>query len=515
MDLLKGRQSDFDLLAIVNGHERVFSLRSYAMSVGRDLRWDRAWRDRVQFTYEHESKLISNVPTVVVDSRNRMHYIHEAFDAFETGTINVGYKTSEWSHWNRTTPPELIETIDSPDCAGANPAACLSTDASGREWLHVLYHRRPLLYGSIPEACRAFWYVHNAKPLSVIDPAKGWVGESWFTDHFVDQRFALAGEGGMALIPVVDSRGRVHTIGRRKSREADSVRVCHLYGSPPGPGEDWSTTIQVIDSMPGRPREPGERRIWITRQAAVLRTESGEYLDAAWSHNVREGERIRREVHFARFEVGADRWSTPIRISPRSMGTYLGPRLCSSPDGKVHVMYHKNSARVPTARLRYVRADGDPREPSSWSHPIPVASDMRTYASAPVFVAEEDTVWVGYTSGDNDVTGVDGPTQAWFRKGYPIGGSTTSDTEWGGLVWLGSDFVVREDHTLTILSGTRIQVADSSRVDRPGFTPREVDLIVEGKIVAEGTSADSIRIEVIAAGGAGPGDWGGIRHRDP
>jgi hypothetical protein len=133
--------------------------------------------------------------------------------------------------------------------------------------------------------------------------------------------------------------------------------------------------------------------------------------------------------------------------------------LHRSDDGKLHVIYHEPAPRDPFTGLYYLEAEGDPGIRAHWSEPVPVTADLHTYAYMPVFVADADTVWVGYTSGDagagdTRTTDVDRGSRAWFRKGYPIGTSTSKNRTWEGLVWLASDYVVREDHTLTVLPGT-------------------------------------------------------------
>jgi hypothetical protein len=513
-ELLLGRGAEFRLHAFVSHRVQRFSLRCCYLTVGRDLAWERAWREREEFTFETGTTQIAFVPVFLVDQKDRVHVIHEAFDTFRTATIHIGYKTNGWDHWNTMSPPALINSADIPYCMGANPGAGLSRDSTGVEWLHVLYHRRSRRGRPVSDECRPFWYVHNAKPLSVTPPEEGWMGDTWFTGLFEGQGYKLAGEGGVALSPVVDGRGRVHAIGRKKSVAADSIWVYHICGYPRAPGEEWDTMVAVIDSMPMNEPAPGEPVYWVTTQSCVGRSGSGECLNAVWSHNFREGEGIRKEVYFARFEVGADRWSLPLQLTPDGGVSSQGARLQRSSDGALHVMYHEHSPREPCVRLRYLTARGDPCVASHWTGSVPVTADVRTYANVPVFVAAAETVWVGYTSGDNDVTGVDGEPQAWFRKGYAIENRTSASTTWEGLVWLDCDYVVREGHALTVQPGTRVLIAGASLEDRDGFTPGSVDLIVDGEITAVGTPKDPIRFEVVAATGEERADWGGIHVRE-
>src|SRR5262245_36909607 len=84
-ELLRGRGPEFRLHAVVNRQELRASVRSYYLAVGRELDWNEAWSKREEFTYdaaETDSRYIANVPVAVVDSRDRIHVIHEAFDAF-------------------------------------------------------------------------------------------------------------------------------------------------------------------------------------------------------------------------------------------------------------------------------------------------------------------------------------------------------------------------------------------------------------------------------------------------
>lgn len=509
-ELLRGRTPEFELHALVNRRLSWFSVRSDHVTVGRNLDWAKAWAAREELTYDPHGPLVALDLHAVVDASDRIHVVHEAFDSFGVHATNVGYKTSAApSQWMSTALPSFVNPVGDPSCTSGNPGICLSADAAGTEWIHVLYHRRPVAIDPPdPAACHSFWYVYNAKPLSVADPGAGWVGESWFTDLFQDQTYSLAGEGGVGLLPVMDGLGRIHAIGRKKVTRSDSVWVYHVYGFPPAAGETWKPTVVALDSMPMLPAHlPAETPIVVTTQAVLGRSERGECLDVVWNHNTREEGAMRTEVEFARFDVGADVWSRPVQISPEDSVSSQAARLQRSPDGALHVMYHEPSPQDPASRVYYRRAVGDPRDPASWSTPQPVTYDVSGCANVPVFVAEGDTVWMGYTRHD---PGFRRPFEAWFRKGWAIERHAAAHTTWSGLVWLDADYVVAEGDTLTILPGTLVVVAASSTADAAGFSPGKVDLVVEGSLEALGTPADSVRFETLAGSGRGSG-WGGIR----
>ena len=495
LDLAPGRGDVATLHALLGQHVRKYSERLFHVEVGQDLDWDEAWQRRDQLTFEPAAGHIAFVPSMVVDAQNHVHVIHEAFNVDRPGTIHVGYKTNACPHWNAATPPVIVDGIDPSPCKAANPSLTLRRDAEGVEWLHVLFHRRPIP-ATPTESCRPFWYVHNAKPLSVLDPSQGWVGETWFTGFFADQEFRLPGEGGTALTPIIDARGMLHAIGRKKCADRDSVWVYHLSGYPPPPGHDWQLTYAALDSMPlGRsdPGVPGEPLVWVTKQAELGRSDDGEDLDVVWNHNFAEKSVIRREVWFSRLTISTNRWSAPMQITPDDGISSEAARLEHSPDGALHVMYNEPEPHDPTSRIYYVRAVDDPRVRAHWTDPTPVLPEVRTRANRPVFCARGDTVWVGYTCAHDVTDDKDGRTNAWFRMGQALGTESKGDQVWHGQVWLDSDYTVQAGHTLTVLPGTCVLLSPYSRSDLAGYRPGQIDLVVRGRLLALGARSDSIR----------------------
>lgn len=493
-DLLPGPGPELRLHAFVNRRVSRFSVRAFDLVVGADLDWKTSWAARREFTYDNGTPQSAYEVHAAVDSRDGIHVVHEAFDLFPPAqTLHIGYKSDAGGDWRPDRRPVLRSVTDIENCTGANPGICVARDADGREWVHVLYHRRPLLPG--PDAsCRSFVYVHDARPADDPSPAGGWIGESWFADAFVGQGFTLAGEGGVGLMPVADGRGRLHVIGRRHDTGSDSLRICHVFGSRAGTGRPWSTTVIELDSMPRRTGgEDGPYERPLAAPVVLVRGEDdeGEVLDAVWNHNVVDGKRLRKEVRFARFAAGPERWSAPIGITPEDSSSSHTARLHRAADGVLHVVYHEREPGTGVNRLVYRRAAGDPRVASSWSAPQCVTGDLAAGAIGPVFAAEADTVWLGFTSDDPSV-GPETRWQAWFRRGVPIGAATAGDAAWSGLVCLDRDFVVREGDTLRIAPGTRIVAAESSAADVPGFAAGEVDLVVRGAVVAEGTGTEWI-----------------------
>lgn len=300
---------------------------------------------------------------------------------------------------------------------GANPGICIGRGADGKEWVHVLYHRRPLLGGDVGPDCHPFAYVYRGKPTSSTDPAAGWGPESIFTDEFLAQEFVVAGEGGVGLMPLVDRRGRIHAIGRRRDG-ADSVSVCHLSGMPPGPRGSWKTERWVLDTMPlAEPVAPGHEPPYASPlQAACSGPRGAEVLDVVWNRNVRGRDVIWREIWFARLDLERDVWSSPVRIAGDADTPAFGARIARSEDGTVHAVYHIVAQDTGLMGLAYRRTNGDPCDAASWST-LEILTDPDRSLLGPVFVADCDTLWLGYTTERADQP----PShrwQAWFRKGY-------------------------------------------------------------------------------------------------
>lgn len=528
-DLIRGRAGGFSLHAVLTRRVSRLSVRVFHTSVGADLDWRAAWDARREATFDNGDALVAFVPSAVVDSHDRVHLVHEAFDVFEEKTLHVGYKSSGWSHWNPETPPAFVPRIEAADCYGANPSIGLGKDAAGEEWLHVLYHRRPL-EGTRTPGCLPFWYIHNAKALSAAHPDSGWLGETLFTDLFVDQGYRLSGEGGMTMAPVVDRRGRVHVVGRKKASDSDSVRVYHLAGMRPPTGRPWELRITALDAMPVAPDpETAEPRVWVTKQADIGFDGECEVLDAVWSRNAGRGTRARKELWFARCDLATDRWSAPIRIGPGGDRGAQGATLQRSRDGTLHVMYHDPAPQASDARIYYVRSTGDPALPGNWTGATPVTADVSSFAYIPVLLAEDDSVWVGFSSGaERPATAIEDEapretvtrdrrrTQASFRKGWRLGARTSGDQTWEGLVWLDADFVVAAGCEVVVRPGCIVLAADRSLSDEPGFTDGEVDLVVRGRLTVEGT--DQAPIVFAAANASGvmdaAADWGGLHPRE-
>jgi hypothetical protein len=81
-----------------------------------------------------------------------------------------------------------------------------------------------------------------------------------------------------------------------------------------------------------------------------------------------------------------------------------------------------------------------------------------------------------------------------------ISGEITYDTYWSGNVLVSGDVHVREGVTLTIERGTNIRFSALQDDQRSGEDTTRAELIVDGRIVAEGSSQDSIRFTSIVYG---------------
>lgn len=424
-DLLAVPGDGFRLLALLDARVARFSVRSQALTVDGRLDWETAWRERREFTFDNGTKQSAYEIHGAVDGHGTLHVVYEAFNLFGNASLDIGYKSSGAPGWAPDVRPTIVSRPGARDCMGANPGLCIGTAPDGTEWIHVLYHRRPLLGGDVGEECRPFVYVHVAKPAAVPGAADGWGPETPFTDAFREQEFQVAGEGGVGLMPVADGRGRIHAIGRRHAARTDSVEVCHVVGWPPdGPGGAWTTRATTLDSMPRFPGDDAhEPPVTSPLQCVHGAHEGREALDVVWNRNVVDPSGpCRREVWYARLDPAQDAWSAPVRLSEDDSASAHGGRLWRSRDGKLHLIYHFERAggRI---EMRYRRADGDPTDPGSWTSPEPLAHPGES-VRGPVFVAEADTVWLGYTT---EVAGA--PPQrrwrAWFRKGYPATASAS------------------------------------------------------------------------------------------
>lgn len=418
-ELLRAPGPGFHLRAIVTRREARYSVRGYDLSVDGDLDWESAWANRREFTYDNGTRQNAYEIHAAMDAAGHLHAVYEAFDLHGGKSLHIGYKRDDTDGWTAAIAPRIVSEPGANDCTGANPGVCIGRAPDGTEWVHVLYHRRPILGGDVGPACQPFAYVHRAMPILASGCGGDWGTETLFTDAFLEQEYSVAGEGGVGLMPCLDRRGRIHAIGRRRTR--DTVDVYHLVGTQRERGGAWETSRTILDSMPfvGQAAPYHEPPFACPAQLVCGGPPGAESLDVVWGRNVPEGDGFRREVWFARLDLERNEWSIPLRLSAMDGSSAFNARIARSDDGKLHVVYHAATPGSDRIGLRYRRADGDPRVADGWSA-AETLEDPDQGLLGPVFVADADTLWLGYTT---ELPGRPPAQrwQAWFRKGYATG----------------------------------------------------------------------------------------------
>lgn len=93
-------------------------------------------------------------------------------------------------------------------------------------------------------------------------------------------------------------------------------------------------------------------------------------------------------------------------------------------------------------------------------------------------------------------------------------GNITTDTRWSGMVLLNGDVQVAKGATLTIMPGTRVMVAANSDATNMGKDPQRVEIVVKGKLLAQGELANKI---IFTSNSPNPQmhDWSGIVIKNP
>jgi parallel beta-helix repeat protein len=89
-------------------------------------------------------------------------------------------------------------------------------------------------------------------------------------------------------------------------------------------------------------------------------------------------------------------------------------------------------------------------------------------------------------------------------------GQLTSDTAWLGTRYVRGDIVVPKGVTLTVGAGARVRVwSQRTAYDDPNGVPARADIVVYGRLVAQGTQAQPVAITSEAALPSA-GDWGRV-----
>ncbi len=108
------------------------------------------------------------------------------------------------------------------------------------------------------------------------------------------------------------------------------------------------------------------------------------------------------------------------------------------------------------------------------------------------------------------VVGVFGVTLLMGQQPTYFSGKISSDTRWSGDVYLNGDVIVARNATLTIDAGTRIFIAPHQDATRSGADPDLTEIIVLGRLVAQGTDRGGRILFTSAAQEQRMRDWYGI-----
>lgn len=462
--------------------------RGYYLRLGGDSTWASAWEHREQFTYTGAvpplgSNGSSTDHHIVEDDSGDIHVVSEIWPYPGAGSgIMIGYKHRDGAHWSAD---PLAFVANNADSGCTSPNLFLQETGSG-DTLHVTFRHG---LNSAP------YMKYTRKALS--DAEGAWDAESFVTNKL--------GSGAV----FVDDSGQVHFFGQRAV--GDTSYVYHLRGNYPGPGGNWSLTETSWKyALPTAP--PLKAGTEAGEDGGVSTLTNGAYLYATW-HGWVGDDRV-PEVFVGRMDFATYSWDT-LRVSPTDGIPSRRPRLFATGDtpARFHLTFHQplpadtlsGSFEADTTRIWHVYNTGDPMDAADWSAPTEIARERRTTSQWPIFVAREDTLWVAYTSHDDDDS-ADADWEAWALKGWRVDDAVTGEETWAGTVYLDEDYIVDEGDTLVVAPGTRVYGRATAAADSA-----KVELIVRGRLIAEGTSGDPIEFAMYEGDATAGDTWGGIR----
>lgn len=466
-----------------DGADPNFDGRGYYLRLGADSTWGSAWEHRELVTYRGNDAS-STDHHILEDSSGDIHLVSEVRPYPGMGTrIMIGYKHRDEAHWSADS---LAFLVNESDTSCTSPHMFLQ-EADG-DTLHVTFRHGP---------DTAPYMKYTRKALS--DAEDAWDAESFVTNKF--------GAG----VVFVDDSGQAHFFGQRAV--GDTSYVYHLRGSYPGPGGNWSLTETSWKyALPTAPplmagSEAGD-------DGGVSTLTSGSYLYASWHGWVAHGGTRIPEVFVARLDLTNYQWST-VQVTLSDGIPSRRPRLVATGDTppRFHLTFHEPLAprdlstwtAADTTRIWHVYNTDDPMDAADWSPPTEIARERRTTSQWPIFVAREDTLWVAYTSHDDDDS-ADADWEAWALKGWRVDDAVTGEETWAGTVYLDEDYIVDEGDTLVVAPGTRVYGRATAAADSA-----KVELIVRGQLIAEGTSGDPIEFAMYEGDATAGDTWGGIR----
>ncbi len=496
--------------------------------------WDAAWSARERFEWDNPNLLAG---WFAPDVRFRLDDADSAHLAWETHQIHlasVAYKQRR-SGWAGIPPaysdqaPDSVSHFDDAWHEGGSPNLFIETAGSpgtADDIVHVIFKSD----GSI-------W--HRAKV----------IGGTWGPGRVVTDSCLGVGESPAF---VVTADARLHMMGTCIIN-GTAATVRHLAfelraDSTSPPDSTWtqvdndSLDSYTVNPNPNEPLEDLSEALEVN--VAALGGGGGDTLHIVY-HVDGSSEAFQREIMYRRYAIATDVWSQRYIVTPPDGSRSMYPELFVAPGGVRHVMYVEGNRRRweryfdrnehielcehgttdPEAysetllrnELRYVRAATD----AVWSLPEPFTADMRTAFDGPKFIAEGDTVWVVFSSHDDDDLATsgewyDGNVETWFRKGVPMPQTTIASGEslhWNGEVYLDRDFVVQAGGRLIIDAGTAVVAASlADSVNAAEGTPGLVDILIYGDVEVRGTEARPVVFRSVERN---PGDWGGLGFHAP
>jgi hypothetical protein len=138
--------------------------------------------------------------------------------------------------------------------------------------------------------------------------------------------------------------------------------------------------------------------------------------------------------------------------------------------------------------------------------------------TAALFVARQDSVWVNYTTHDDDDTypGIGSENwEAWSRWGHALADTVPAGSTmvWSGLVFLDADFEVQPGGTLVIEPGTKVFALENFDRFNRGTHSTKVEILIRGKASVNGVPGGEVVFSTYGKDATyvpGAGHWGGL-----
>ncbi len=478
-----------------DGHDSNWFSRGYYLRVHAESTWSSVWASREAITYVEpwlQNPAYHGMSTdhhIVEDRYGDIHLVSEVgrIPGVAGHGPYVGYKRRSDTNWSG----DSVATVINPISAGS-PNLFLQETATG-DSLHVSY------VTSFPHPDVYMGYQRKALN-------GDWDGESVVTARF--------GSGPL----LVDATGRVHFFGTQQETSTGGTTTTrwHLFGNYPGPGQTWTVGERPLASWTTPTGSPEAETP--PEDGSIILAE-GPYLYTAIAAPSAAGP---QEMFLRRLDLSDSSltWEAAVQITPgegvASRGGFFF--TTTGPDTMYHLTYQEPQGMTdldpwdpsppdsdPRTRMYHRYATGDPMVASNWSVPTEVVPERRTVATRPQFVARGDSAWVTWVSYDDDypTPGTDSDWEVWARSGHALADTLEStNVTWAGAVYLDSDLEIQSGKTLTIAPGTTVYLLASPE-------PDQVDILVNGALVAVGTEAEPISF-VPYRPAMGAATWGSV-----